>query len=162
MTLERRIAAAFRLDEEGWRRHANPWSVWTRNTVLPLLVLAFWSRVWLGWWSLAAIGVALCWAWFNPRLFRPPATMASWAARSVLGERLWMDRDRRPVPRHHRIVPHVLSAVTAAGALLVVWGVAVLHVWATITGVVVVYLGKLWFLDRMVWLHDEMQAPVRK
>ena len=34
MTLERKIASAFRMDDETWKRHANPWSVWTRNTVL--------------------------------------------------------------------------------------------------------------------------------
>ncbi|WP_406601478.1 DUF6653 family protein [Lentzea miocenica] len=24
------VAKAFRMDDEAWRRHANPWSVWTR------------------------------------------------------------------------------------------------------------------------------------
>lgn len=47
-TLERRIASLFRLDDETWRRHANPWSVVLRNTALPLLILAFWCRLWLG------------------------------------------------------------------------------------------------------------------
>ncbi len=36
----RRVARAFALDDEGWRRHANPWSVWTRVATLPLIVLA--------------------------------------------------------------------------------------------------------------------------
>lgn len=53
MTLERKIAAAFNMSEDAWARHANPWSVWTRiATALPLLILAVWSRVWLGWRSL--------------------------------------------------------------------------------------------------------------
>ena len=38
MTLERKIAAAFNINEITWMRHANPWSVWTRNTALPLLI----------------------------------------------------------------------------------------------------------------------------
>ena len=62
MTVEKRIASAFGLDDEGWARHANPWSGWTRViTTLPLLVAAIWSRAWLGYWSLIAIGVALWW-----------------------------------------------------------------------------------------------------
>jgi len=40
MTLERKIATVFALDDQTWRRHANPWSVLLRSTVLPLLVLA--------------------------------------------------------------------------------------------------------------------------
>jgi hypothetical protein len=46
-SLERLMA----MDDRVWRRHANPWSGWTRVTVLPLLVLAIWSRVWIGWWA---------------------------------------------------------------------------------------------------------------
>ena len=48
MTVERKIASAFRLNDKNWMKHANPWSVWTRYSVLPLIVLAFWSRVWIG------------------------------------------------------------------------------------------------------------------
>lgn len=61
MTLERRIASVFHMDEETWMRHANPWSVWTRTTALPLLILAVWSRVWIGWWALLPIAAAVLW-----------------------------------------------------------------------------------------------------
>ncbi len=43
MTLERKIARAFAMSDEVWALHTNPWSVWTRFTVLPLLVLAIWT-----------------------------------------------------------------------------------------------------------------------
>mgnify|MGYP000014381694 FL=1 len=33
-----------RMDEESWKRHANPRSVYSRMTVLPLLTLALLSR----------------------------------------------------------------------------------------------------------------------
>lgn len=39
----------------------------------------------------------------------------------------------------------------------VIWGVYVIDVWPTIFGVAVVYLSKLWFLDRMVWLCEDMK-----
>ena len=45
MTFEEKLSAVFGLDDETWMRHANPWSVWTRTTVLPVLVISFWSRV---------------------------------------------------------------------------------------------------------------------
>lgn len=157
MTLERRIASVFHMDEETRMRHANPWSVWTRTTALPLLILAVWSRVWIGWWALLPIAAAVLWTWLNPRLFPPPASMDSWAAKGVLGERIWANRDHVPVPAHHRTVPNILSVLSAIGTALVIWGLIGLAVWPTVCGAVVAILGKLWFLDRMVWLYEEMR-----
>ena len=51
----------------------------------------------------------------------------------------------------------MLSGVAAVGAGLVVWGVTVLAVWPTLLGCALVYLAKLWFLDRMVWLYEDMR-----
>jgi hypothetical protein len=157
MTLENRISRLFGLDEETWMRHANPWSVWTRNTVLPLLVLAFWSRIWLGWGSVALIIPAVLWMFFNPRIFSRPASTDNWASRGVLGERVWMNRSRIPVPTYHRHVPHLLNVISALGFLGVIGGTWMLDFWILALGFVPVYLGKLWFLDRMGWLYRDMQ-----
>lgn len=155
MTLERRFASMFALDDATWLRHANPWSVWSRNTGLPLLILAFWSRTWIGWWSIVPILVAVAWTWLNPRLFSAPASTDHWSSRAVLGERIWLARKEVPVPPHHRVTPNVLSAVAALGAILVVIGVVLLELWPTLLGAALVYAGKLWFLDRMVWLYQD-------
>jgi len=157
MTIERKIARSFALDDAAWLRHANPWSVALRNTVLPLLVIALWSRLWLGWWAVAPTILALLWAWYNPRVFPVPATLDHWASKAVLGERAWLNRDIVPVPAHHRVVPHLLSAVSALGMLFVLWGILAFDVWPAVFGMALVYCGKLWFLDRMAWLWDEMR-----
>lgn len=157
MTIERKIASFFRLDDETWKRHANPWSVITRNTALPLLIIAFWSRVWLGWWATIPVLCALIWIWLNPRLFAVPDSFDHWSSKAVFGERLWLNRDLVPVPVHHRRVPHILSTVSGIGMLLVIWGVFALEIWQTILGAMLIYMGKLWFLDRMVWLFEDMQ-----
>jgi hypothetical protein len=157
MTVERRISTIFGLDEETWMRHANPWSVWTRNTVLPLLVFACWSRVWLGWNSLLLLLPALAWTFLNPRLFPPPVSTDNWASRGVLGERVWMNRKQVPVPLHHRRMPHLLNAVSGIGVFGVIWGTVALDPWPLAVGFTLVYLGKWWFLDRMVWLYQDMQ-----
>lgn len=156
MTLERRIAAAFRMDATAWARHANPWSGWTRVPALPLLALAIWSRAWLGWWALVPVAVLLAWLWVNPRLFPPPRDETAWMTRGVLGERLWLARDETPVPVHHRRAPNILSAIGAAGVLLAIGGLAMRAGWVVIAGVAVAMLAKLWFIDRMVWLHQDM------
>ncbi len=49
MTVVQNIAHAFQMTDAVWQRHTNPWSVWTRYASLPLLIVAIWSRVWLGW-----------------------------------------------------------------------------------------------------------------
>jgi len=41
-----RVARMFALSATTWERHANPWSVWTRFAILPLAVIAVWSRAW--------------------------------------------------------------------------------------------------------------------
>ena len=122
MTLERSVASWMAMDDETWLRHANPWSVWTRASVLR------------------------------------PRTTRSWASRGVLGERVWLNRDVVPVPAHHRRVPHVLNSLTASGSALVIFGLVDLAVWPTLTGALLIYCGKFWFLDRMVWLFEDMSA----
>lgn len=158
MTLERRIAAWFRMDEEAWARHTNPWSGWTRLPALSLLALAGWSREWIGAWAVLPLAATLAWVWVNPRVFGPPRTQEAWITRSVLGERLWLARDERPVPAHHRRLPNILSALVALGAALALWGVIALDATLTVAGVLMNLLAKLWFLDRMVWLHKDMGA----
>jgi hypothetical protein len=144
------------MDEDTWARHANPWSVWSRTTVLPVLILAAWSRVWIGEWALVPVAVGLLWTGLNPRLFGRPESMENWASKAVLGERVWINRDEEPVPQHHRLAPNLLNAVSGIGVLVVGWGVVRLAVWPTLFGAALVYAGKLWFLDRMVWLYEDV------
>ena len=157
MTLERKIANTFALDNESWLRHANPWSVILRNTVLPALVLAFWSRLWLGLWAVIPVAFVLLWMWVNPRIFPAPQSLDHWSSKAVLGERVWLNRDAVPVPEHHRIFPNLLSIVSGTGMLFVLWGVLMFDPWPALFGMALVYCGKLWFLDRMVWLWEDMK-----
>ena len=90
----RKLAKAFGLDGETWMRHANPASVWTRFSVLPLLALAIWSRDWIGLWSLVPIAAAIAWMFVNPlRSRRPTSTRTELAERS--SERDRVDRAGR-------------------------------------------------------------------
>ncbi|MGB2691241.1 MAG: DUF6653 family protein, partial [Thermodesulfobacteriota bacterium] len=52
---------------------------------------------------------------------------------------------------------NILSAISGIGAIICVYGLIVLSIWPTVFGIVVVFLGKTWFLDRMVWLYEEMK-----
>lgn len=61
--------------------------------------------------------VALLFAWIlaNPRAFPPPDRLTSWASRGTLGERLWLARATTPVPAHHVVAVHILTALMAMG-----------------------------------------------
>lgn len=156
-TLEGRIAAIFAMSEEVWARHANPWSVWTRFTALPMLILAIWSRVWIDQLAWGATILALAWIWLNPRIFSKPPSTDNWASKAVLGERVWMNRRRVPVPVPHRLAPKLLSVVSGLGVPFLGWGLVRLEIWPLVLGTVLVYVGKVWFLDRMVWLYEDMK-----
>ncbi|AIY89355.1 Cytochrome c biogenesis factor [Geoglobus acetivorans] len=158
MSMERAIAKRFGLESpEDWMRHANPRSVITRFTTLPLLVLAVWSRVWLGWYSLIFVGVVVAWSMINPTLFAKQTKIDSWWSKCVAGEYFWANRDKFPVADYHYGVIRVLTFLQAAGGVFLIVGMYLLDVWMTIAGVVWVYLSKMWFLDRMVWIYEEMK-----
>lgn len=146
---------AMTMDEETWARHANPWSVYTRFTCLPLLALAIWSRVWLGWWALIPVAASLFWIWYNPRAFPPVLSNDGWAFKGVEGERLFLDRDRIPIPAHHLAMARRLTLLSAIGGAILIYGLIVLDVWATLCGLLFTVTTKTWFVDRMVWLFED-------
>ncbi|MFI7111602.1 DUF6653 family protein [Nonomuraea sp. NPDC050227] len=79
MKLTQAAAATFGLDDEAWKRHANPWSVWTRMAGLAPILLPIYFREALGWWSLAPIAAGVIWMWLNPHAFAPVHEPRSWA-----------------------------------------------------------------------------------
>lgn len=143
------------MDDRSWLRHANPWSVWTRIlTPLPLFILAVWSRVWIGNGAWMAVGAVALWVWLNPRLFSIPADLDSWAARGVLGERLFLQR-RAELPAHHRRAARLLTVVSAAGLVPLAYGLWTLDLGWSVTGALLISGAKTWFVDRMVWIWDD-------
>jgi len=144
------------MQDADWHRHANPLSVWTRFTCLPLMALAIYARCWVGWWALVLLTLGVGWTWINPRLFAPPADFGAWASRATLGERIFLARDRYDVPAHHKSAAHVLTGLSAFGLLPLAYGLVTFDPVATVLGLVAVILPKLWFCDRMVWIHADL------
>ncbi|MBL4758272.1 MAG: hypothetical protein JKY32_11780 [Rhizobiales bacterium] len=145
------------MSDQTWKRHANPLSVWTRVPVLPLLALAIWSRAWIGVWCLLPIGMLVVWTVFNPRAFPIPVSTDNWASKATFGERVWLNRKTVPIPAHHDRFSLLLNIGTTLGIIPLAYGLFEYNLWATLLGLVVVVGGKLWFLDRMVWLYQDMK-----
>ena len=55
------------------------------------------------------------------------------------------------------------TAIAGIGSIILIYGFIVLQIWPTLLGGAIAFLGKMWFVDRMVWLFDDMkaQAPFR-
>ncbi len=152
------IEKLFSMSDEVWARHANPWSVWTRYSCLPLLALAVWSREWLGYLSLVPIILVCLWTWLNPRFFNKPKTTNHWASKAVLGERVWLQHPKDQIPSHHHRAILILNIITFAGFLLAILGLIQLEIWPTVFGTIITMIGKSWFLDRMVWLYQDLKS----
>ncbi len=157
MNLEKRIAQMFNLKGDNWLKHANPLSVWTRFSTLPLLVLAIWSRVWIAWYCLIPVTILVIWLIINPTLFKKPKQLDNWASKSVLGEKYWSEHKKNKVPKHHNTPILILTILQTISGIVLIIGLWKLDIYITITGTITVYLTKMWFLDRMVWLCEDMQ-----
>jgi len=70
---------------------------------------------------------------------------------------VWLNRDEVAVPRYHIIVSNILNAISSAGMGLSIWAIVTLSVWPAILGISLAYLGKSWYLDRMVWIYEDMK-----
>jgi hypothetical protein len=155
MNIEKSLARLFGLEGDRWLRHANPKSVYSRFPVLFLIALSVWSRVWVGPYFLVPLSVTLLWTFLNPRLFNKPESFHTWAAKGVLGERIWKQRDAYDIPTVWARQTHALNAVqlVAMGPFLI--GLYELQVWMTVAGLSAAFLSKVWFFDRMVWLFED-------
>jgi hypothetical protein len=156
--MEATVAKAFGRDGDGWQRHANPWSVYTRIPIPPLLAAAIWTRTWIGWRSLVPVRLVCAWTAINPTAFPPPRSLDHWASKAVVGETYWLNRKEVPVPPRHRVAPTVLGGVSALGVPFIARGLVVRNGWMVLFGLAVQTAGKVWFLDRMALLYDDM-AP---
>jgi len=158
MTLERKISNFFNLSDENWMKHANPLSVWSRYSVLPLILFSFWSRIWIGWWCLIPVLVSLLWMFYNPVVFKKAKSTKNWASKAVLGERVYLNRDKVPLtPHHNTFFNTILNIISSFGLILSIWASINYSLNAVILGTLITYFGKSWFLHRMVCLYEDMK-----
>lgn len=148
------------MSDEVWRRHANPWSGWTRILTFPLWFLAFWSWTWIGWWCLAPIIVLSAWTWLNPRIFKPFSDDRQWITRAVLGEQLFIHRKNDPISKHHVRAAHWLTLFSGISAVGAIVGFITKEFYLALGGWILCVTFKLWFCDRMAWIYENMSVKL--
>jgi len=74
------------MKDSAWRRRANPWSVWTSFAAIPAMIVAIWSRVWLGWvGALLPVAVVVLWLVVNPVIFLAVDVPKVWVSKGSYG-----------------------------------------------------------------------------
>jgi hypothetical protein len=100
------------LPDRVWRRHANPWSGWSRAATTPVLVYALYRRDW------RLVTASLVWLIANPAAFPPPETADAWMTRGVLAERAWLQAGNGTIGTSW---PNVLNLLNVPATLYVGW-----------------------------------------
>ena len=45
---------------------------------------------------------------------------------------------------------------------LAIWAIVQYSIWGAVFGIALAYLGKSWYLDRMVWLYEDMKGEYQE
>ena len=143
---------------EVWRRHANPWSVWTRFAAIPAMAAAVWSRTSLGWWAAAPVALVVLWLVLNPFAFAPVTQPTAWSSRGIFGEQLWL-HGAVTLSAGSRRMLRLLVVVGFAGMVVFVYGLVRLEPWPTAHGMTVIVMAQLWRIDRFAAIYDRTSGP---
>lgn len=152
----KQLAVLFKMDNNTWALHANPWSVYTRYATLPPDVFVIYFRTAMGhafWPLIAALSVSL---WHNPRAFPKPTTTKSWASRAVLGERVLLNKERCPIPDPYARDARKLAHMAGVSKIPLIDGLIYCDPFFTRAGLLLVNVFKTLFLNRMTHLYQDM------
>jgi hypothetical protein len=145
MAVEAPLSARTVLPEGVWKRHANPWSGWSRAATTPVLVYALYHREW------RVVTTALVWLLLNPAAFPPPETTNAWMTRGVLAERAWLRAGKGTVGFSW---PNVLNLVSGVATLYVGWATFRRRPVHTIVATALVMGTKLLWIQEIIGLTD--------
>lgn len=103
-------------EDRRWAGRSHPWCVYTRLAAALLLIIALTTHRSLGIYAAIPIGLCLFFIIVNPFIFRPPKDDTHWATRSVLGQRLWRQRENAGWD-----VPSISRVASALAYFIALW-----------------------------------------
>ncbi|MDF2177366.1 hypothetical protein P2G88_03790 [Aliiglaciecola sp. CAU 1673] len=139
-----------------WVRHIHPYCLYCGYVSLLMILGALWWRPYLGLWTLLPISMGVLWLWQGPRLLEPPKTSKRWASRAVLGIRVWRNRKQIPIGAEHLDMVRIILGLLSGTWLMLFTALILQHSHLAVAGFSLLLLSQSWFLDRMVWLFDDM------
>jgi hypothetical protein len=80
-------------------------------------------------------------------------------SKGVFGEKIFTQRKKMEIkiPSHHVTVANITTLLTIIGVAILIYGLVILEIWPTVAGAAIAFLGKVWYVDRMVWLYEDMR-----
>lgn len=156
MTFEEKLIKLFGLNNKTWLNHATAASIITRGLIPPMITIAALSRVWIGNWWFVLLALIILWTFLNTRIFPKAKNYDNWYARGAFGERVYAARKKVPIPSHHESFAKKLTALNAIFSIVWIYGLVFLNYELAITGTFLQLTAKFWFIDRMVWLYNDM------
>ncbi|MTH98305.1 DUF6653 family protein [Roseibium sp. RKSG952] len=142
-----------------WQQKVYPATVYFRILGLPALSAAIWSHVALGTgpaFLLTCATVVIM--MLAPRLFGRPKGNLRWAAKSVYGERIWLNRAKLPIPNDDAGNALAMFFTWMIGTGVMIWGsIEALPVIA-VPGLVIAMAAHISFQDRMVKVFNKMET----
>ncbi|MEX0672522.1 MAG: DUF6653 family protein [Candidatus Paceibacterota bacterium] len=127
------------LSKNTWKRHANPWSGWTRVLAMPVIAVGLYLQ---SYWIL---GLAVVWLIVNPLIFPKPKSTNNWMSRGVLGEEKYY-ADGKKLKRD---LPTLLNSINVPVFIAFIYfGWTGQLIPLILSGLLVMTL-KFWFIDRM-------------
>jgi len=78
----------------------------------------------------------------------------------VLEERAFTEerkKHRHVLPLHHVKAANITTLIAGFGSIILIYGLIVLQIWPTLLGSSITFLAKMWYVDRMVWLFEDIK-----
>lgn len=137
-----------------WKRHANPWSGWSRAATTPVIVYALYHRDW------RLVAASLVWLLVNPAAFSAPETTDAWMTRGVLAEREWLETGHGSVGTSW---PKVLNLLNVPVTLYVGWATFRRRPVHTVVATALLMGLKLLWIHELIDLTDvgDAESPSR-
>ncbi|MDF1695779.1 MAG: hypothetical protein P1U56_08115 [Saprospiraceae bacterium] len=157
MILERKLSKLCGKKAKTLAKNTNPFNVLTQYLLLPILIVLLWNRQWLGWIYIFPLVLIMYWLIFNP-VFPKYSSKNRWASKAILGTDIYLNRDKIPIPTHHKIVIlQFLQVIFFCGVVGSIGSAIYYSICGVTIGMTVAYLTRSWILDRMVWLYEDMK-----
>ena len=134
------------LSKRIWRKHANPWSGWTRVLGLYFIPIALWYHNWY------LLGGLILFFVVNPMLFPESKSKNSWMSKSILGEEMWLKKGI-----FQKDFSTVLNIFNGSFFFIMIYSAYTNLLEITISSTILSSVFKLWYLDRMAFYYQKQK-----